>query len=391
MATNKKRRKKKKKNGGNIVLFVVEIVVLVVLVVGIFAFAKINRSLNENLGTDMAGAVVNDNTDDVVINTEVATNERLTGYTNVALVGIDTREQDIDYANSDTMLVASINNDTWGVRMISLYRDTYVIIDPDSENGSYNKANAAYAYGSVNQFLSMLNANLDLNIEKYVIVDFTAVATLIDDLGGISVTLTEQEVVHLNNYCVETAEVTGMPYTPLEYEEGQEAREYNLNGVQGVSYARIRYTEGNDPKRTQRQRLVIEKIVEKAKGKGLSAVTAIIEDVFPKIKTNFTSSQLIKMASQMFHYNIEYTSGFPFEHLETDIGDLDAVIPVTLADNVKELHEFLFDDTNYVVSANVKKYSDKIEADSGFGQGYRDAAIENGIVPDTGSEADLAR
>ena len=391
MATNKKRRKKKKKNGGNIVLFVVEIVVLIVLVVGIFAFAKINRSLNENLGTDMAGAVVNDNTDDVVINTEVATNERLTGYTNVALVGIDTREQDIDYANSDTMLVASINNDTWGVRMISLYRDTYVNIDPDSENGSYNKANAAYAYGSVNQFLSMLNANLDLNIEKYVIVDFTAVATLIDDLGGISVTLTEQEVVHLNNYCVETAEVTGMPYTPLEYEEGQEAREYNLNGVQGVSYARIRYTEGNDPKRTQRQRLVIEKIVEKAKGKGLSAVTAIIEDVFPKIKTNFTSSQLIKMASQMFHYNIEYTSGFPFEHLETDIGDLDAVIPVTLADNVKELHEFLFDDTNYVVSANVKKYSDKIEADSGFGQGYRDAAIENGIVPDTGSEADLAR
>ena len=213
MATNsKKKRRKKKKKGGNIVLFVVEIVVLIVLVVGIFAFAKINRSLNENLGTDMTGAVANDNVDDVVINTEVATNERLTGYTNVALVGIDTREQDIDYANSDTMLVASINNDTWGVRMISLYRDTYVNIDPDSEYGNYNKANAAYAYGSVNQFLSMLNANLDLNITQYVIVDFNAVATLIDDLGGITITLTEQEVVHLNNYCVETSEVTGMRF-----------------------------------------------------------------------------------------------------------------------------------------------------------------------------------
>ena len=392
MATNsKKKRRKKKKKGGNIVLFVVEIVVLIVLVVGIFAFAKINRSLNENLGTDMTGAVANDNVDDVVINTEVATNERLTGYTNVALVGIDTREQDIDYANSDTMLVASINNDTWGVRMISLYRDTYVNIDPDSEYGNYNKANAAYAYGSVNQFLSMLNANLDLNITQYVIVDFNAVATLIDDLGGITITLTEQEVVHLNNYCVETSEVTGMPYTPLSYDEGMEPREYNLNGVQGVSYARIRYTEGNDPKRTQRQRLVIEKIIDKAKSKGLSSVTAIIEDVFPKVKTNFTSSQLIKMASQMFNYNIEYTSGFPFEHLETDIGDLDAVIPVTLADNVRELHEFLFDDTGYEVSANVKAYSDKIEADSGFGAGYRDAAIQNGIIPDTGSEADLAK
>lgn len=275
--------------------------------------------------------------------------------------------------------------------MISLYRDTYLNINPDSEEGNFNKANAAYAFGSVNQFLSMLNANLDLNITQYVIVDFNAVATLIDDLGGINITLTEQEVVHLNNYCVETAEVTGMPYTPLEYDEGMEAREYTLNGVQGVSYARIRYTEGNDPKRTQRQRLVIQKIVEKAKGKGLASVTAIIEDVFPKVKTNFTSSQLIKMASQMFNYNIEYTSGFPFEHLETDIGELDAVVPVTLAENVSELHAFLFDDTNYQVSQAVKAYSDRIVADSGFGESYRNSAIENGKVPDTGSEADLAR
>ncbi|MDO4803560.1 MAG: LytR family transcriptional regulator, partial [Lachnospiraceae bacterium] len=141
----------------------------------------------------------------------------------------------------------------------------------------------------------------------------------------------------------------------------------------------------------QRQRLVIEKIVDKAKSKGLSSVTAIIEDVFPKVKTNFSSSQLIKMASQMFHYNIEYTRGFPFAHLETDIGDLDVVVPVTLADNVSELHEFLFDDTGYVVSKNVKEYSDRIEKDSGFGAASRQAAIENGVVPDTGSEADLAK
>lgn len=97
------------------------------------------------------------------------------------------------------------------------------------------------------------------------------------------------------------------------------------------------------------------------------------------------------MASQMFNYNIEYTSGFPFEHLETDIGELDAVVPVTLAENVSELHAFLFDDTNYQVSQAVKAYSDRIVADSGFGESYRNSAIENGKVPDTGSEADLAR
>ena len=139
-----------------------------------------------------------------------------------------------------------------------------------------------------------------------------------------------------------------------------------------------------------------EKIVEKAKGKGLAAVTDIIEDVFPKVKTNFTSSQLIKMASQMFNYNIENTRGFPFEHLETDLmkpdGEkIDGVFPVTLADNVSELHEFLFDDTGYVVSSKVKEYSDHIEKDCGFGADYRNAAIENGIIPDAGSEADLAK
>ena len=405
---SKKRRRKKK--GGNIALFVVEIVILVILAIGVFAYSRINKGL-KNLGTEMgdqqaqAGAeqtgepqqASQEDMADVVMNEGVATNEVLTGYTNVALVGIDTRDGDIDYANSDTMLVASINNDTWGVRMVSLYRDTYLNMDPENGGWNFNKCNSAYAHGSVHQFLSMLNANLDLNITDYVVVDMKALATLIDDLGGISIILTEEEVGHLNNYCVETSEITGMDYTPLEYYEGQEATEYNLTGIQAVAYARIRYTSGNDPKRTQRQRLVIEKIVDKAKSSGIASVSAIIEHVFPLVKTSFSSAQLVKMASQMFNYNIEKTSGFPFEHLEPDSivatnGDsIDALIPVTLAQNVSELHEFLFDDYEYQVSPTVQSYSDQIVADSGMGEDYREMAIQNSIVPDIGSEADLAR
>ena len=404
---SKKRRKKKK--GGNIALFVVEIVILVVLAIGVFAYSRINKGL-KNLGTEMgdqqAGAeqtgeaqqaAVPEDMADVVINEGVATNEVLTGYTNIALVGIDTRDGDIDYANSDTMLIASINNDTWGVRMVSLYRDTYLNMDPENGGWNFNKCNSAYAHGSVHQFLSMLNANLDLNITEYVVVDMKALATLVDDLGGISVILTEEEVGHLNNYCVETSEITGMDYTPLEYYEGQEATEYNLTGIQAVAYARIRYTSGNDPKRTQRQRLVIQKIVDKAKSAGIASVSAIIEHVFPLVKTSFSSAQLVKMASQMFNYNIEQTSGFPFEHLEPDSiiatnGDsIDALIPVTLAQNVTELHEFLFDDYGYQVSETVQRYSDQIVNDSGMGEEYREMAIQNSIVPDIGSEADLAK
>ena len=141
----------------------------------------------------------------------------------------------------------------------------------------------------------------------------------------------------------------------------------------------------------------IEKIVDKAKSSGIASVSAIIEHVFPLVKTSFSSAQLVKMASQMFNYNIEKTSGFPFEHLEPDSiiatnGDsIDALIPVTLAQNVSELHEFLFDDYEYQVSPTVQSYSDQIVADSGMGDDYREMAIQNSIVPDIGSEADLAR
>ena len=384
MADNTGKNRKKKKKRGNIILFIVEILILVILVGLIYVYAQINNGFRT-----MAGDT--GNLDNILINENVATNETLSGYTNVALVGIDTRYNNINEGNSDTMLVASINNDTGAVRMISLYRDTYLNIDPESDTWKFNKCNSAYAYGGVEQFLSMLNGNLDLNITEYVIVDFSAVATLVDDLDGIDILLTEEEIIHLNNYCVETAEVTGMEYEPLQYERGQEVTEYHLNGVQAVAYARIRYTVGDDLKRTQRQRLVIEKIVDKAKVKGITSISKIINDVFPLIKTSFSSAQLTKMAAQMFNYNIEKTSGFPFETLPCQIGSLDAIVPVTLKDNVVELHYYLFDEENYEVSYEVASYSQEIEETSGFGAEYRESAIEYGTVKDNGGEADITR
>ena len=383
MSDNTGNSKKKKKQRGNIVLFIVEIIILVILVGLIYVYAQINNGFRT-----MAG---DGDLDNILINENVANNESLSGYTNVALVGIDTRYNNINEGNSDTMLVASINNDTGAVRMISLYRDTYLNIDPENDEWKFNKCNSAYAFGGIEQFLSMLNGNLDLNITEYVIVDFSAVATLVDDLDGIDILLTEEEIIHLNNYCVETAEVTGMDYEPLQYERGQEVTEYHLNGVQAVAYARIRYTVGDDLKRTQRQRLVIEKIVDKAKIKGITSISKIINDVFPLIKTSFSSAQLTKMAAQMFNYNIEKTSGFPFETLPCQIGSLDAIVPVTLKDNVQELHYYLFDEENYEVSYEVAAYSQEIEDTSGFGQDYRESAIEYGTVKDNGGEADITR
>ena len=259
--------------------------------------------------------------------------------------------------------------------------------------GRYDKANSAYANGSARQLLAMLNRNFDLNIHEYVVVDFSAVAKLVDDLGGIEVYMTEQEVIHMNNYCQETSKVTGLDYTPIEVQKLPQY--YPLNGVQAVSYARIRFTAGSDMKRTQRQRVVIQKVVDKAKERGFDAVTAVINDVFPLCKTSFSSAQIIRLAMQVFGFEIEKTSGFPFLHIEKNVvvgsKQLDAVVPVTLEDNVEELHAFLFDDYDYECSPTVKEYSNDISVLTGLTEASREVAKQNSIIDKTGGEADVVK
>ncbi len=128
------------------------------------------------------------------------------GYTNVALFGLDSRENDLGKGNrSDTIIIASLNNDTKEVKLVSIYRDTLLELD----DGSYNKANSAYSFGGPEGAVSLINRNLDMNIEKYVTVNFNALVDVIDAVGGLDLELTHDEVGHMNNYCVETSKVTG--------------------------------------------------------------------------------------------------------------------------------------------------------------------------------------
>ena len=382
----RRKKKKKRKRKGRIALFVIEMIILACLVVGVFVYAKINAGLR-NIGQAEASDP-NQNIDNVQINEEVAVDKVMSGYTNILLLGIDHREdEEFDYCNSDTMIICSINNNNGEVRLVSVYRDTYLNVDPDEYN--FQKANAAYCLGSITQCLSMMNRNLDLNMTDYLIVDFKAVAVLVDDVGGIDIDLTEAEIVHLNNYCEETSRVTGMSYEPLPEVPGV----YTLNGVQAVSYARIRYTQGQDMKRTQRQRLVIQKIIQKARVQGIGAVEAIINDVFPLCKTNLSNAMIVKMAAQMIGaYDIVNTTGFPFAFLgESPYVNPEYLVPVTLADNVVELHEFLFGEEGYTPSETVNDYSYVIEENSGYTEEYHQQAKDNAYIPPAGSEADAVK
>ena len=370
----KMRTKAMKRRRRRRILFFFEVLILLILVGGIFVYAQINKKLDlmQESDVDMSQVGVNEGVEDVK------------GYQTIALVGLDNTSDTLDYGNSDTMIIASINNDTKKVKLVSIYRDTYLNVgtDPKGNEDTYTKANAAYAYGGAQQRMTMMNKNLDLSLDGYVTVDFAAVAETIDLLGGLDIEMTADEVEHMNNYCVETSEATGKSYEEIYPEDGV----HHLNGVQAVSYARIRKTAGNDFRRAARQRLVIYKMVEKAKNSSWTTLNKIVDTVCPMVATSLSKADILKMGMNMITYDIEDQSGFPTKHLEgetiKDAVGTDAVLPVTLEQNVIALHQFLYpEETDYVPSATVQEYSDHIIEESGYGEEDIPKQSEDGALP----------
>ena len=353
-----KPRKKRRK-----VLFILEIIVLLLFIGGLYVYGQISAKLDK---IDIQETDLQEQ--DIVTNDQAP---QMTGYTTYALFGLDhrSRNEKLNTENSDTIIIASINNDTKAVKLVSVYRDTLLNVKDDT----YSKANAAYALGGPAQAVNMLNTNLDLNITDYVSIDFDALVTVVDCLGGLDIPLCYAEIVHMNNYCVETAEETGKSYTPVELPEpkpeDQEAivGTYHLNGVQATSYCRIRYTASLDMGRTERQRRVIQMIVDKAKKAGLSTIFDIMDQVFPMVKTSVSKTEILKLIPAMIGYCIDETTGFPQDYKFATVKG-SVIVPTTLDSNVLKLHQFLYGNTNYTPTQDVLNKSAQIAAIVGGGQ-----------------------
>ena len=277
----------------------------------------------------------------------VEAQEAAEGYTNVALFGVDSREGELDKGTrTDCIIVASLNNETKEIKMISVYRDTVL----DIKNGELQKCNAAYAFGGPEQAINMLNKNLDLDIEKYITVDFGVVSEVVDLLGGVEIDIKEEEIEYINYYIDETGDVAGKKAHHLT-----QAGVQNLDGVQATTYARIRSTAGGDFTRTERQRLVIEKMAEKLGKSNLKTINKIIDKVFPMVSTNFSATEVIGYGKDFARYRLVESQGFPFDKTTDTVGGLGSiVIPVTLESNVEDMHHLLYEDEEYSVSPTVQ-------------------------------------
>lgn len=316
-------------------------------------------------------------TEDIIINPEIRKNVDLgEGYTNIALFGVDSRDGSLGEGNrTDCIIIASLNNETKEIKMVSVYRDTLL----DLSEGTYQKCNSAYSYGGPTLAINMLNMNLDLDIQDYVTMDFGAISDVVDAIGGIKVTVTDEEVEGLNKYVQETADSAGKQAIPLT-----QSGEVLLDGVQATTYARIRSTAGGDFTRTERQRIVIEKIVEKLKKVDIRKLNHIIDEVFPKVSTSFSLPELMNYALAYKDYVLLGNTGFPMEYTLDSVPEVGSVvIPSDLTSNVAKLHEFLFGTVGYVPSSTVNNLSANIlytangKGSSDMNTGYEENVVQN--------------
>ena len=343
MKNDSKNGKKKSRH----LLLIIIILVLLILIIPIIYIMHILNKTNYDASKD----------DEIIINEEVTEetdNKISSGYTNFVIFGVDSRSNSLTKATrSDTIMLVGINNKTKEVKLCSIYRDTYV----DVPSHGYTKINHAYAYGGYSLALSTINQNFDLNVTQYVTVNFYAVTRIIDLLGGITLDIEQNELKWLNGYLKEINRVNGTSVSGLSHAGTQ-----TVNGSQALAYARIRYTAGGDYKRAERQRIVVEKIFEKAKKSNLSTITAIINEMLPKVATNITTVQILSLGKDILNYTIKDSIGFPFEKKSQKINRVSYVLPINLSNNVISLHEYLFDTMQYQPSNKVQTISDYISS-----------------------------
>lgn len=339
----------KKRKGVKIfgILVLILIIILVAILGGTYWF--IQDKLSKLQRIDLKEEELN-------ITSEVEAD--LINYRNIAIFGVDSRDDNLDRGNrSDCIIIASLNNKTKEVKLVSVYRDTYIQI----EGHGLDKITHAYSYGSAPLAISTLNTNLDLNIKEFVTVNFDAVAQAVDKLGGVTIEIeSTEELKYLNNYIDETAKVTGK-----SNEKVLATGKQILNGVQAVAYSRIRYTEGGDYKRTERMRTVIEAMAESLKTKNISEINSFIDFILPKVYTNITAADVFSLLPSVTSFKITDSIGWPYETKGITM-DRWYGVPITLESNVVELHRQVFQKTDYQVSSNVKSISEAIIQKTGY-------------------------
>lgn len=311
------------------VLFIILIILLLIIgSVAVFVVNKLNKINYVEISKE-----------EIEVNTGVE--ENLSGYRNIALFGIDTRDDTYEGSRSDCIMITSINHDTKEIKIVSVYRDTYLNIP----GRGLDKVNHAYSYGGPALSMSTLNTNLDLDITEFATVNFTATKDIINAIGGVTLTVTD-------------AEAKSIPRI-------SSGGTYLLDGEQALAYGRIRKID-NDYKRTERMRTVVMAVFEKAKTMSITELNKLANQLLPEIYTNISATEILALIPKIYSYSIVESQGWPYETRGITLGGVWYGPPVNLAKNVAELHKTLFGKTEYVPTETVQEISNNIINKTGY-------------------------
>lgn len=311
------------------VLFIILIILLLIIgSVAVFVVNKLNKINYVEISKE-----------EIEVNTGVE--ENLSGYRNIALFGIDTRDDTYEGSRSDCIMITSINHDTKEIKIVSVYRDTYLNIP----GRGLDKVNHAYSYGGPALSMSTLNTNLDLDITEFATVNFTATKDIINAIGGVEIEVTDAEAKSI----------------PRITKGGK----YLLDGEQALAYGRIRKID-SDYKRTERMRTVVMAVFEKAKTMSITELNKLANQLLPEIYTNISATEILALIPKIYSYSIVESQGWPYETRGITLGGVWYGPPVNLAKNVAELHKTLFGKTEYVPTETVQEISNNIINKTGY-------------------------
>lgn len=274
------------KNGK--ILKLIFIVVLIAIIIS-FGFIWYLNTLFSNIqyeSLDKNNLSVNQNLyNDVRANVNI-TKSDFEKVINIVLFGTDSRNPEkVESGRADTIMIASVNPIKKSIKLISIPRDTYVQIP---EYG-YTKINHSYAYGKEELAIKTINSNFGLNITDYATIDFSGLIHIINNIGGVTVEITEEEKNYINIKSKEAYELSGN-----EYKKILETGKVQLSGEQALTHSRNR-TVGNDFVRASRQRDVLQAVINKFTSLDIENILNLSDDFFKDVKTNININEYISI------------------------------------------------------------------------------------------------
>lgn len=257
----------------------------------------------------------------------------------IALLGTDFSQNE-EYGNlygaSDSTMILGIDKKNNRLKLFSLMRDIYLEL-PDG-SGKEN-LNYTMAYGGPELILKTINYNFNLTVDKFIYVSLRTLPQIIDKLGGVDLNITEDELNYINAIIPSIDKENGTSTSPIT-----SAGLQTLNGTQASAYCRIRYTEGRDFKRTERQRDVLAALFNKFKTASISDLTSMMNDILPLVTTNLTNTEILSIATEVLSMGVPdiEQSRFPLDgKSEMILTDMYHMV-VDIESTTDDIHKFLY-------------------------------------------------